>query len=442
MLSDDLFYACTLEYTFDTDQSIVQNEDEDSLNNQELSALDINEDYTENWEDEDESDVEDESTTPSIQETADECCNKKADDISVWIIGFLMKLQKRHVLSDSALDSLIKFIYALLVVLGIFSSFILAISKAFPSSLYKLRRTVLSNEQFTKFVVCTKCNSLYFSHDCVSQNGNQPESRKCTYNEFPRNQRNVCGQILMKTVQYSSGRTSLYPFKVFCYRDLKFSLQSLLLQPKFVSNCLLWAHDKACNLFKDIYDGRIWRSFVDNGFFSSDYCYGLMLNLDWYQPFEHSIFSVGVIYLAVMNLPRNIRFKQENIILLGIIPGPSEPKHNINSFLRPLVKELLDFYDGVDMSVVTHSGVCVNKVKCALLCVTCDTPAGRKACGYLGHNAALGCCKCLKKFSGSVGKMNYSGFNRSSWVVRSLLYHKRSVAEIKQQINKSRKAEK
>ena len=77
-----------------------------------------------------------------------------------------------------------------------------------------------------------------------------------------------------------------------------------------------------------------------------------------------------------MNLTRNIRFKQENIILLGIIPGPSEPKHNINSFLRPLVKELLDFYDGVDMSVVTHSGVCVNKVKCALLCVTCDTPAG------------------------------------------------------------------
>ena len=103
MLSDDLFYACTLEYTFDTDQSIVQNEDEDSLNNQELSALDINEDYTENWEDEDESDVEDESTTPSIQETADECCNKKADDISVWIIGFLMKLQKRHVLSEAPL---------------------------------------------------------------------------------------------------------------------------------------------------------------------------------------------------------------------------------------------------------------------------------------------------------------------------------------------------
>jgi hypothetical protein len=232
-----------------------------------------------------------------------------------------------------------------------------------------------------------------------------------------------------------------YPFKVLCYRELKSSLQLLLLQPHFVSNCLLWKNQRTCgNVFNDIYDGRSWKTFVNNGFLSSDYSYGLMLNLDWHQPFDNTIYSVGVIYLAVMNLPRNIRFKQENIILLGIIPGPSEPKKHINSFLNPLITELIDFYHGVDMSVDTKFSVCVKKVKCALLCVTCDTPAGRKACGYLGHNAAYGCCKCLKKFSGNVGKMNFSGFDHLSWVARTLSYHKNSDAEINQQKNKSSKA--
>ncbi len=65
-----------------------------------------------------------------------------------------------------------------------------------------------------------------------------------------------------------------------------------------------------------------------------------MLNVDWFQPFSHTIYSVGVIYLTVMNLPHHIRTKRENIILVGIIPGPAEPKHDINTFLKPLIEEL------------------------------------------------------------------------------------------------------
>lgn len=35
-----------------------------------------------------------------------------------------------------------------------------------------------------------------------------------------------------------------------------------------------------------------------------------------------------------------LRYLQENVILLGIIPGPHEPKLNINAFLQPFVDEL------------------------------------------------------------------------------------------------------
>ena len=51
--------------------------------------------------------------------------------------------------------------------------------------------------------------------------------------------------------------------------------------------------------------------------------------------------------MVVMNLPRDERFKPENLLVVGIIPGPKEPKHHINSFLQPLVDDLIDLWDGV-----------------------------------------------------------------------------------------------
>ena len=60
----------------------------------------------------------------------------------------------------------------------------------------------------------------------------------------------------------------------------------------------------------------------------------------------------------------------------------------------------------------------------ALLCLACDLPAGRKVCGFLGHSATLGCSRCMKHFCGSVGNMDYSGFNRERWPPRNLNKHR------------------
>ena len=81
---------------------------------------------------------------------------------------------------------------------------------------------------------------------------------------------------------------------------------------------------------------------------------------------------MGAMYLTIMNLPRRLRFRQENVILLGLIPGPREPKRNINAFLQPFV-QLLRFWQGVLMSV--HSFQEKVLIRCALLCVACDIPA-------------------------------------------------------------------
>ena len=93
-----------------------------------------------------------------------------------------------------------------------------------------------------------------------------------------------------------------------------------------------------------MYDGRVWKEFLTykgRPFLTNKHNMVIMLNCDWFQPFEHTNYSVGVLYLVILNLPRVIRFKPENVLNVGIIPGPSEPSYSeINSYLRPLVTEL------------------------------------------------------------------------------------------------------
>lgn len=76
-------------------------------------------------------------------------------------------------------------------------------------------------------------------------------------------------------------------------------------------------------MYFDVYDGQVWTDFNTekySNFLASDHSFGIMLNLDWFQPFQHVKYSIGVIYAVVLNLPRHLRFKLENVILIGIIP--------------------------------------------------------------------------------------------------------------------------
>ena len=69
---------------------------------------------------------------------------------------------------------------------------------------------------------------------------------------------------------------------------------------------------------------------------------GLILNIDWFNPYKYIQYSVGVIYLVIGNLPCSERYKLDNVIIVGVITGPNEPKKHINTFQEPLVNELLE----------------------------------------------------------------------------------------------------
>ena len=70
---------------------------------------------------------------------------------------------------------------------------------------------------------------------------------------------------------------------------------------------------------------------------------------------------------------------------------------------------------------------CDKIVQCAVLCIACDIPAGRKICGLPWYTAHYACSRCKKYFPGTFGCIDYSGFNRNSWPPRTTSEH-RSVA--------------
>lgn len=120
----------------------------------------------------------------------------------------------------------------------------------------------------------------------------------------------------------------------------------------------------------------------------------LSLNIDWFNPYEHT--SIGAIYFTILNLPRTERYKIENIIVAGLIPGPNDPKR-MSPFLAPVVDDLLELWNN-GLQIPTSNGPVT--IRAALLCFTSDIPATRvrKVCGFPGFKAKLGCSKCLKIF--------------------------------------------
>ncbi len=345
---------------------------------------------------------------------------------------------------DNAMDFLLLSLKRFFETLAFTNHWFTAFSIAFPGSLYLFQREIgLTGDKFTKYVVCPNCSSVYTFEDCYRRVGNRNASKTCTFVRFPnhrqRRMRKPCGATLLKEVTLSDGTTRLYPHKLFCYKSIVETLTQFVKRPGFTERCELWRNREvrsAHRIMCDVFEGRIWKEFqVFNGssFLASRRNYAFMLNVDWMQPFEHTQYSVGVMYLVLMNLPRSERFKRENVFLVGIISGPNEPRNNINSFLKPLVDELLVLWDeGV---MLRHSGSLLvpECFKAALLCVACDMPASRKVCGFTAHNSKHGCPKCNKEFkTGGFGQpTDYSGFEPCRG--RNPVEHRQHIEEILQQ---------
>lgn len=361
----------------------------------------------------------------------------------IWkFLFFLFYWQSVFKVSNIAFTSLLCFLKYFFGVLGraFTSTPLLDFSKHVPMTFKDaLSRSGISCSEFIEYVVCPSCHSVYEFEDCYEHVAGELRTRYCHHVAYPNHpqqlHRQPCRAPLLKKVKSGKGH-KLIPIKVFPYMPIRNSLQALVKRPGFLTACESWRNRRISALYLcDIYDGQIWRDFETSNFLSSPMSYLVTLNVDWFQPFLHTQYSVGAMYLTIQNLPRDIRCKEENVILVGVLPGPGEPKLAMNSYLSPLVEELKQGWKG--FSVMTSEGVQVN-IRVALSCIACDIPASRKVCGFVGHNASLACNKCLKKFPVQFGSStNYSGYDRSTWTLRSCSMHRRHCEEILKETTKT-----
>ena len=362
----------------------------------------------------------------------------------IWQLTFFVLLwQSVYKVSNAAITVLFKFLAAFVSMIG--NAFmnvpLQKIAAGIPSNADVGHRFLWSGcqQSFVTYVVCPVCDAIYDYDDCfISRNG-QNESKLCRNVLFPNHphasKRKECGALLLKKIKVGK-KSKLVSIKAFPYQPLHVSLGRLVCKKDFIESCEMWRQRQLAvpnEYYGDIYDGKVWHEFnqqMQNGvtFLSNPHSYLLTLNVDWFQPFLHTTYSMGAIYLTIQNLPRHMRYKEENVMLVGLIPGPSEPKLNINSYLTPLVEELKVAWEkGIQLP--TRNGS-VASFRVALSCVSCDIPASRKVCGFLGHNAKLGCNKCLKQFeTPTLGQTNYSGFDRGNWPCRSAENHRHNVRE-------------
>ena len=246
-----------------------------------------------------------------------------------------------------------------------------------------------------------------------------------------------CNTALMKQSMSATG-SKLKARKVYCYKYFIESFQSYLLQPNFEALCSEWRQLRpTTNLghWGDMYDGKIWKGLLDadsKPFFLDSHSFGILLNVDWFCPFERRRdISVGVLYAVIVNLPRAIRFKRHNVIIIGIIPNLEKEPFHLNHYLGPFITELQQLWTGKMMK--THTFPEGKRVRVALIGVAADIPAARKMCGFVGHNARKGCSKCLKEFPGAVKDgFDFSGFDKEAWPMRTKEIHHNSLREINQ----------
>lgn len=253
---------------------------------------------------------------PSVNVTEPERSLQNGRTIIRWVLLFLCLWASFCSISDNALEILLVFIRAVFDSLATVFPVVAGFAAMFPQSLHLFRKHLgIDNDKFRKYVVCPKCHSLYKFEDCYNYSNDRNVTVHCSFVEHPNHRqtfrRTKCGEPLLKEVTLKSGGTKLYPFKVYCYNSVTDNLRRFIKRPGFFMKCEMWRNRKVPDGFlADIFDGRVWKEWqVVNGepFLSAPRNFAFMLNVDWFQPFKHSLYSVGALYLVLMNLPRSER---------------------------------------------------------------------------------------------------------------------------------------
>jgi hypothetical protein len=261
-----------------------------------------------------------------------------------------------------------------------------------PTTLDTLLSKFRVQGRFTEYAVCQICDKTH----PPSASGAYP--RRCDHKPSPEKE---CNALLVD----EEGR----PLKTFLYHAFPDYLARLLSDPlleKAMDNALTSEtnSDGRPETVKGPFQASYLREF--RGGDGDVFCAGgpegryvFQLCVDFFNVEGMNVrgasTSCGIIALACLNLPIDIRYKLENMFLAGIIPGPKEPTRvALNHFLRPLIDDMCRaWHDGIfiTQTALHRTG---RSTKSIIANVICDLPAARKTSSLAPSISKIFCSVC------------------------------------------------
>lgn len=305
-------------------------------------------------------------------------------------------------------------------------------------------RTVHSRLQLvpppsTTYATCpnTRCSFIYKP----DADGRWPEYCENMLSDTER-----CSTAILKGLQDPLNLSKRHPVRPYVLYDIKVQVAELVvLEPTASQLRGRLRSDQQESLSEgitDIFHGRLVREFQGplkgpNGtrhwFDAPEDEIRLLfsLSVDWMNPYGVKAAgvsaSVGVIALCCINLPIMVRYKPENLFLVGLIPGPHEPVlDTINHFLRPIIDDFLILWErGLKLQYEPNATIsCKYKlVRAAIIALVTDMPASKKISGNLSHSADAFCSRC------DLRKDDINNLDVKSWPERTCEDHRKAAFE-------------
>lgn len=127
-------------------------------------------------------------------------------------------------------------------------------------------------------------------------------------------------------------------------------------------------------------------------YFEEEHEIALGLCTDGMCPFKRRKQTCWPIVLVNYNLPPEERTRTENLICVGVVPGPKCPA-DLNSCLQPLIEELVELAQGT--AVVDVSQRKLFSLRAHLITIFGNIPVITKILEFIGHNSCFPCRFCM-----------------------------------------------
>ena len=299
-----------------------------------------------------------------------------------------------------------------------------------PSDVRSLLRKFDLNPDVTSYICCPDCFCLYADRTGVPD--------LCTSTIFTTTASRQCGHPLFET-RMLKGKEHHVAIRKYLHQDFASWHARLLARPD-IEAALKHSAENALNVTPDpdrvVHDilesravqefvGPDGKRFIDSPPEELRFIWGLgydSFNPHGMKPGKPSGGS-SALYVVLLSLPPDLRFLEENMFLVGIIPGPHKPSlEQLDPFTNLIGEELLRFWDpGVYFSKTSFYDM-GRYARGALIPIICDLSAARQISGFASHSATYLCSVC------EIRHDEIEHIDKSSWTYRTVEKHREQAA--------------